>query len=129
MEIADLPVFPGRHHSLCKSNDGPAVDRQAFTLESRLHQPALPEPKVPLAHEQSFAEDRSESRPEVLREIAVVRDQDILDVIRVVEKHGALPAEAQAHDVTIVTGTAREEAKGIAFVFPQIAAQEMAPGS
>src|SRR6266849_6405597 len=50
MEIADLTVFPARHHSLGKSNDGPAVDRQAFTLESRLHQTALPEPKVPLAH-------------------------------------------------------------------------------
>ena len=107
-------------------HDGP-VSRQAFAVEQRLQEPALPQPGVAVAGEQAVAEQQAvHLEGVVLDPVAGVRHQDRFDQVGVVDEDDAAQAEAQSGHVAELAGAAGVERQRVAAQLGQVAAEERA---
>jgi hypothetical protein len=83
--------------------------------------------KLSLARQQPFAQETLralESAP--LHEALVMRDQHVLDVVRVVEKEDFLRTEAEVHDVAVLLRGLLQVAQSVAPEGSEIAAEQTA---
>src|SRR5690242_3895388 len=65
----------------------------------------------------------------VLDEVALVRDEDVLDQVRIVEEKGGHVEQTQCDDVAIVAGAASQEADQILAERRQVAEEELPFGA
>src|SRR5260221_9341092 len=84
-------------------------------MKRRLHQTALTEVEGILARQQSIAQQTL--RPletAALREVAVVRDEDVADVLRIVDEENLLAAHPVRHEVPVLARESGEKRERIA---------------
>ena len=92
-----------------------AVGGDAIAVKRRLHQPALAQVGRAFAGQQSFAEDPLGAlQAAALHEALVVRDEDVLDVLRVVDEEHLLAAHPVRDDVAVGAREIGEERERIA---------------
>jgi hypothetical protein len=109
------PVDPGASHPIRVRHHRRAVGGNPVAVERRLHQPALPQMDRALAGQQSFAENPLGAlQPAALHEALVVRDEDVLDVLRIVDEEHLLAAHAVGDDVAVGAREIGEEGERIA---------------
>ncbi len=106
------PAFRGAlrvlHHSA-------GIERDPLLVEGGLDQPALPPMKLAFASEQPFAQEiLGQLETPALVKSAVLRDQQVLDQIGMVEEVNPAVSQADQGDVTVVAGHPLEQAERVA---------------
>jgi len=104
-----------------------SVTGDLLTMEGRLAQPALAQPEIPFAREEAAPKHRFHVAPKerVLDEVAVIRDEDVLHVIGVIQEIGHAVGKPQPHDIPILARTLGDEAEQILAKLRQVAEEEM----
>src|SRR5437762_42887 len=87
-----------------------SVAGDALAVKRRLHQPALPKMNRALARQQAVAEQPLAAlEAAALREVPVVGDENVFDLLRVADEEQLLAAHAVVDDVAVLARDAREE--------------------
>ena len=124
MNVALLAIVPLVKHALGESDHDLAVSVDAAAIKGRLHEAALAEPVFALAGQKPVAQEGAqEPRDVVLDEVAVFRDQDLLDIVRMIEEINALGAETEGNDIAILARAAGKECEHVPPERRQVTAQ------
>ncbi len=91
------------------------VFRDAIAMKRRLHQPPLPQMHGAFARQQPLAEHALRPlEPAALREVLVVRHQDVLDDARIADDEHVLAAEPDVREIAVCASDVLEELERIA---------------
>ncbi len=129
MDVPDLSVLPARGQTVGVGRHDVAVCGDAVGVEGGRREPALLQPELALARQQTVAEDRRDVTPEeaVLDEVGALRQQDRLDVLRRVDEEDLVSRQAHVHEIAVLAETAREKTEDVVREGGQIAEQPSAP--
>jgi hypothetical protein len=127
-QVAGLPVL---EHTRGVPDHGVAVRGKPLGVKGRSSESALTMPKLAFAREQAAAEDRVDVAKEEgkLDEVVRVPDQHVLGVVGVVQQHGRPNAQAQGHDIPVLSRPFAVVAKSIASELQQVAEERQPLGS
>ena len=121
MYVADLVVPPARDHPLAVLYHHLAVSGDALPVEGGLGEPPLASPEGALAGQEPVAQKtEAYALAPALDEVAVVPDEYILDVVRVVQEVDGYVDEAQAHDIAVLSGAPGQENEMVPGVIQEV---------
>ena len=124
------PSAQPREHPLGGRDHGRGVGGDPVAVEGRLRKLALLPPEVALARQQAVAQagPRLAERA-VLDEVAVLRDQHLLDEVGMVQHPNPHRTEPKIDDVAVGAGTLGEKPEPVALERPQMARQPVPSGT
>ena len=113
-DVERRAVGPRPPHAVGVLDHHAPVARDALAVKRRLHQPSLAKMNRALARQQAVAEQPLAAlEAAALREVPVVGDEDVFDLLRVPDKEQLLAAHAVVDDVAVLARDAREEVERI----------------
>ena len=124
MDVAFFAGPPVFQRALRVAHHGFRIGGDARAVKRRLRQPPLPQPETVFAGQQSFAKKYfigEQHAPFV--KLARVRDQHILDVVRMIDKKTAERVIAHPGDVAVGSRAMREKSQWIARHLPELPAE------
>ena len=123
VDVADFAVLPAVEHAVRQPDHVRPVTQQLLAGEGGRGEPPVLLPVLAFGGEDALPEQGGDMPPDhpVLDEVAMVLDQDMLDVVGIVEKHRRPAGEIVADDVAEAQRGLRHETELVAPELQQIA--------
>jgi hypothetical protein len=127
-QVARPPTFK---HTLGETDRCIAVDGEPLSVKGRRRQSTLTMPEFAFARQKALTEDLADVAKEEGKfdKVPRVLNQHMLDVVGVVEQHGWPGAQAQGHNVPIMSRPFNVIAKGITSEIEQVSEKRQPPWS